>query len=330
LIIPGRDPVPVTLLTGFLGAGKTTLLNHILNGQHGLRVGVMVNDFGDINIDAKLIEGVQQNTISLTNGCVCCEIRDDLVDSLEQLLSREEAVDYVILEASGVADPEGIVMTFLSPRYEGLLRLDSIICVIDAVGIFADGDNDRLNVLKLRQMAFADVIVLNKTDLVTSDHIEVIREWIDVHMKRIPIIEAAHGDVPIEFLVGVGRFDPAEVPAERSGDLNPGRSDEPSGGHEEFDRWSYTTAEPLSLDALRRMVQRDLPESVYRCKGILYTADAPERRLSLQIVGRRIQIDDLGYWDERPRLSQIVTIGRGVEHQQLSDLFDACRHARSR
>ena len=94
IYIEGREPVPVTLLTGFLGSGKTTLLNRILNGQHGLRVGVLVNDFGAINIDAELVEGVEENTISLTNGCVCCEIRDDLVNSLEQLLTRVEAIDY--------------------------------------------------------------------------------------------------------------------------------------------------------------------------------------------------------------------------------------------
>ena len=157
IVIPGRARVPVTLLTGFLGAGKTTLLNHILSGDHGLRVGVLVNDFGAINIDAALVQSVEENTISLVNGCICCEIRDDLVESLEELLTREDAVDYVILEASGVADPAGIVMTFLDKRYELLLRLDSITCVVDAEGIFRDGDDEALNMLKLRQIAFADL-----------------------------------------------------------------------------------------------------------------------------------------------------------------------------
>ena len=126
ITIPGRDPIPVTLLTGFLGAGKTTLLNRILNGQHGLRVGVLVNDFGAINIDAELIEGVEENTIHLTNGCVCCEIRDDLVRSLEQLLERADTIDYVILEASGVADPEGSISDQM-PRMQALSQLDPFV-----------------------------------------------------------------------------------------------------------------------------------------------------------------------------------------------------------
>ncbi|MFB3106905.1 MAG: GTP-binding protein, partial [Pseudomonadales bacterium] len=193
--ITGRDPIPVTLLTGFLGSGKTTLLNRILNGEHGLRVGVLVNDFGAINIDAQLVDGVEENTISLTNGCVCCEIRDDLVNSLEQLLMRTNVIDYVILEASGVADPEGIVMTFLDQRYKRLLRLDSITCIIDAEAVFADGDNEALNMLKLRQIGFADLVVLNKVDLVGPKHIEVVKEWIGHHLNRIRIIEATRCDV---------------------------------------------------------------------------------------------------------------------------------------
>jgi len=321
LAIPGRDPVPVTLLTGFLGAGKTTLLNRILSGQHGLRIGVLVNDFGAINIDAELVAGVEQNTISLTNGCVCCEIRDDLVNSLEQLLTRRDEIDYVILEASGIADPEAIMMTFLDKRYEQLLRLDSVTCIIDAEGIFAHGDDERLNWLKLRQIGFADMVVLNKTDLVGPEHIEVIREWIGLHMRRVRIIEATHADVPMEILVAVGRFDSATSPRERAVDTGP----EPGGIDSTFDRWSYRSAEPFSLEALRRMVQGELPESVYRCKGIVYAADSPDRRLALQVVGRRTQVIDIDEWGERPRLSEIVAIGVGIEEQELNDLFDACR-----
>jgi G3E family GTPase len=319
--IPGRDPVPVTLLTGFLGSGKTTLLNRILNGQHGLRVGVLVNDFGAINIDAELVDGVEENTINLTNGCVCCEIRDDLVNSLEQLLGRADTIDYVILEASGVADPEGIVMTFLNPRYDGLLRLDSITCIIDAEAIFAHGDNEAINMLKLRQIGFADLVVLNKVDLVSRQHVEVIREWIDQQLHRIRIIESTRCNVPLEILLAVGRFHPARVVAQHNGD-----------GHHHghgtlgnmFQTWSYESDRPFSLEALRQMVRRELPASVFRCKGIVYAADDPDRRLTLQVVGRRTETSELDAWGQRTPRSRIVAIGSQIDAQDLNDKFDAC------
>jgi G3E family GTPase len=326
--MPGRDPVPVTLLTGFLGAGKTTLLNRILNGDHGLRVGVLVNDFGAINIDVDLIEGIEENTISLTNGCVCCEIRDDLVNSIEQLLRRIDDIDYIILEASGVADPEGIVMTFLDQRYHGLLRLDSITCIVDAEAIFTHGDNAELNMLKLRQIGYADMVILNKVDLVGPQNVELIKEWISSHLNRIRIVEATYCDVPLEILLAVGRFDPENVLKQHNDKAakNNRHHHEHDSHGQMFDTWSYESERPFSLQALREMVRKDLPASIYRCKGIVFTAESPEKRLAIQSVGRRTEISELDKWGDRAPRSQIVAIGapNSIDAAELTKQFEAC------
>ncbi len=201
--------VPMTILTGFLGAGKTTLLNRILTGNHGLRVGVLVNDFGSINIDAQLVVGVDHNMISLANGCVCCQIRDDLIESVDALLARPEGIEYILLEASGVADPGGIFATFTDANLRDRIRLDSVICVVDADQVFAHPEYPPLMQLKLHQVGFADMLILNKVDLAGPDQVAKVRSWLDEHFNRLRIVETNYCEVPYEILLGVGRFDPA-------------------------------------------------------------------------------------------------------------------------
>ena len=203
--------MPITILTGFLGAGKTTLLNRILTGNHGLRVGVLVNDFGSINIDAELVVGVEGNMISLANGCVCCQIRDDLVESVVALLARPESIEYILLEASGVADPAGIFVTFNDPNLRDRIRLDSVTCVVDADQVFAHPEYPPLMELKLRQVGFADMLILNKVDLAGPEQVAKVRAWLDEHFNRLRIVETNYCEVPYEILLGVGRFDPARA-----------------------------------------------------------------------------------------------------------------------
>ncbi len=313
--------VPVTILSGFLGSGKTTLLNRILNGDHGLRVAVLVNDFGDINIDTELIVGVEDNAISLANGCVCCNLRDDLVETIEMVVQRPEQPEYILLEASGVADPSGIAMTFVMPELRNRVRLDSIIAIVDAEQIFAYPEYPAVMELKLRQIGFSDLVILNKVDLVSEMQKQEVRDWIDSRMNRIRVIESVECKVPLEILLAVGRFDPSQL-------IEPDdREDTHMPAHDRtFSTWSYETDGPLSLSALQEMVKRRLPGNIYRCKGIVNLADAPEHRGVLQVVGRRADVELEGAWGNQSPSTRIVAIGApgSLDAKELTRLFDGC------
>jgi G3E family GTPase len=306
--------VPITILTGFLGAGKTTLLNRILTGNHGLRVGVLVNDFGSINIDAELAVGVDGNMISLANGCVCCQIRDDLVESVNALLARSESIEYILLEASGVADPAGIFATFNDANLRDRIRLDSVICVMDADQVFAHPEYPPLLELKLRQVGFADMVILNKVSLAGPERVDKVKAWLDTHFNRLRIVETNYCEVPYQILLGVGRFDPVRAGL-KSHAVGHGCTDPTCHDHSHehdhskiFSTWSYETDKPLALETLRETM-RKLQGTVYRAKGVVFTTDAPQRQAVLQVVGRRVDISLQDEWGQRTPRTEIVAIG---------------------
>lgn len=322
---PVREPVRVTLLSGFLGAGKTTLLNRILRGEHGRRMAVVVNDFGDVDIDSQLVVGIEGNTVSLSSGCICCTINEDLVTTIRDLLRRSVPPEHIVVEMSGVADPGSVVQSFLMMARSWPLGLDGVLAVVDAEHFPEAGDAN--HVLARQQLALADVILLNKVDLVAPATRAALGRRIRELVPTARLVESVRADAPLELLLGVGSpasqallepRDPSDLPAagRRAGIQDHGGA---------FSTVSYVTDKPIALDRLRETAT-ELPPSVFRAKGIVYLGERPEHRAILQVVGRRAELSRGEPWGGNAPATSLVFIGPrdSLDARRLTQMFDAC------
>lgn len=321
--VPQRPkPITVTIIGGFLGAGKTTLLNHILSENHGLRAAVLVNDFGAINIDAKLIVGVEDDTINLANGCICCNIRDDLIGACLGLLRRPEPPDYLIIETSGVSNPLQIATTFLMPELQQILALDSILCVVDCEQ-FSELTGKSAELVRA-QIVSADILILNKTDLVDTRTLEQVKSIIGSISPEAQVIEAKYGNVPISLILG------ADLCERGDKNLMTPSLSQNHVMHDHFSSWSWTCNRPLSLFKLRSLFEL-LPNTIYRAKGVLYLEELSEYQVILQKVGKRSSLKDGSRWGSNIPHSELVMIGveGSIDGDAMRVALEGCVHKES-
>ena len=203
-MVAHKRGIPVTIITGFLGSGKTTLLNHILSNQDGLKTAVLVNEFGEIGIDNELLITTGEDMVELSNGCICCTINNDLVEAVYKVLERPDKIDYLVVETTGLADPLPVALTFLGTDLRDLTRLDSIVTMVDAENFSLDLFNSQA---AENQIAYADIIVLNKADLVDEADLDLLEVRVREMRPGTRLLRSVQGKVPLPLVLSVGLFE---------------------------------------------------------------------------------------------------------------------------
>ena len=314
--LPKRG-MPVTIITGFLGSGKTTLLNQILQNKNNLKIAVLVNEFGDINIDEQLLISVESDIVELDNGCICCTINDSLVDAVYRVLDREEKVDYLVVETTGLADPLPIILTFLGPELKFLTRLDAVITVVDAAAFDAKHfDSDAA----LSQIRYGDMVILNKIDLATGAKITELKAFIEDIKPGFRILPSEYGKVPLPLILDIGLTQADNYQAEISKFRRNKSAFSNHLANDDFNFVSFKSDHPFQVKKFEHFITQDLPNNVFRAKGILWFQESPARHI-FQLSGPRYNLQD-DDWTSQPK-NELVFIGRDLDEslirQQLND-----------
>ncbi|PSB17619.1 GTP-binding protein [Phormidesmis priestleyi ULC007] len=345
-----KHGLPVTIITGFLGSGKTTLLNHILTNQQGVKTAVLVNEFGEIGIDNELIiKTDDDNMVELSNGCICCTINNDLVEAVYKVLERQDSIDYLVVETTGLADPLPVAMTFLGTELRDMTRLDSIITVVDSENFSLDLFNSEA---AYSQIAYGDIILLNKADLVDEADLDSLEVRIRDIKEGARILRTVKGQAPLAALLSVGLFESDKYFAEEAEKSDhhdhahahaPEHEDHSACDHDHgkcehdhdhdhhhhsnhlendgFTSVSFESDRPFNIRKFQHFLDNQLPTNVFRAKGILWFDESPKRHI-FHLSGKRFSLDD-DQWVSTPK-NQLVLIGQGLDHEALRSQVESC------
>ena len=316
------NKIPITVLQGFLGSGKTTLLNYILTHNEGMNIGVVVNDFGDINIDSKLIKSKTDKRLELTSGCICCSLKTlDLQEAIDQFVYEGSNIDYIIIEASGLAEPRDLAMT-LRTSLGHSVRLDGIVTVIDAENLEKNATEHNI---ARDQILFCDFVIINKVDLVPSSKVKEINQLVLGFNPRVRILESVKGEIDVRLILDQDLYKTKAIvhPNETEDHDHDHDHDHSDHVHELYTTYSWTSQQPLHPMKFQEFVNRMLPTNIYRAKGIIdFGLKGHSRKYIFQLVGVRPELV-WENWDSKP-LTELVFIGQDIDKKQLKKQLDEC------